>query len=66
MIIQGNFYKLTISEIFCEIWRSGEITHLERWGLMSALLKGSLSREEMETINRLIHAVRRGWLRVVD
>jgi hypothetical protein len=64
MVIQGNFYKLTISEIFCQIWRSGKITYLERWGLMSALLKDSLTEDEMDAINRLLHAVRRGWLRI--
>ncbi len=66
MLIQGNFYKLTISEIFCKIWRSGKITYLERWGLMSALLKDSLTEDEMDAINRLLHAVRRGWLRVEE
>lgn len=33
---------------------------------MSALLKDSLTQDELDAINRLLHAVRRGWLQVED
>ncbi|GAB4305975.1 MAG TPA: hypothetical protein IGS52_04250 [Oscillatoriaceae cyanobacterium M33_DOE_052] len=66
MLVQGNFYKFTISEIFYQIWHSGQITYHHRWGLMSALMQDSLNQEEREAIDRLLHAVRRGWLRLVD
>ncbi|HIK28965.1 MAG: hypothetical protein N3E45_05130 [Oscillatoriaceae bacterium SKW80] len=55
-----------ISEIISHIWCSGCITRAHRYGLMSALLEGWLTPEEYNAIDRLLHAVRRGWLKIVD
>lgn len=66
MIVYVNFYKQTISEIFYQIWQTGQITSRHRWGLMSALMQDSLSQDERDAIDRLLHAVRRGWLQIRD
>lgn len=66
MIVYVNFYKQTISEIFYQIWQTGHITPRHRWGLMSALMQDSLTQDERDAIDRLLHAVRRGWLRLED
>lgn len=66
MIVYVNFYKQTISEIFYQIWQTKQISARHRWGLRSALMQDSLSEDERDAIDRLLHAVRRGWLQVVD
>ncbi len=66
MIVYVNFYKQTVSEIFYQIWQTKQISPRHRWGLMSALMQDSLSEDERDAIDRLLHAVRRGWLQVED
>ncbi|MGD1850354.1 MAG: hypothetical protein ACFCBU_07015 [Cyanophyceae cyanobacterium] len=51
-----------IAEIFSEVWDSGRITECERLELRSALLNGDLSNDDYAAIDRLVHAVKRGWL----
>jgi hypothetical protein len=51
-----------ISELFFQIWCSGRITQDNRFGLKYALLKDTLGEEDKAAIDRLLHAVRRGWL----
>lgn len=52
----------SISEVFFQAWSSGKITPLDRYGLKSALLEEKLPDDEREAIDRLLHAVRSGWL----
>lgn len=63
---QALAQSILISEIISNIWYSGCITRNHRYGLMSALLEGWLTPEEYNAIDRLLHAVRRGWLKIVD
>ncbi len=63
---QALVQSMPISEIVSHIWCSGRITRNHRYGLMSALLEGWLTPEEYNAIDRLFHAVRRGWLKMVD
>lgn len=56
----------TMSELFAQVSGSGKITLADRYGLMAALLEESLSQEERESIDRLLGAVRRRRLKVVD
>lgn len=53
---------MPISELFFQIWRSGKITRTDRYSLRAALLEDGLSEEDKAAIDRLLHAVRRGWL----
>lgn len=55
-----------ISELFVQVSASGKITLADRYGLMAALLDESLTNEDRELIDRLLRAVRRGRLEVVD
>ena len=61
-LMQSN----SIAEIVSQIWCSGSITRSDRYGLMLALVEGLLSPEDLTAIDRLLHAVRRGWLKMVD
>lgn len=55
-----------ISELFAQSSHSGYITLADRYGLMAALLEDSLNDEERRSIDRLLRAVSRGQVRVVD
>lgn len=54
----------TLADIVSETQDSGKITQSDRYGLLALLLQNSLSEEEAVAINRLLYAVRRGWLKV--
>lgn len=56
----------TIAELFYQVCHSGNLTRADRWGLMSALLGSTLSLEDREAIDRLLHAARRGWVAILD
>jgi hypothetical protein len=55
-----------IAEVFGQAWNAGSLTVNEREGLMAALLENSLNSDDCAAINRLLHAVRRGWIKVLD
>jgi hypothetical protein len=55
-----------LSEIFAQAASSGYLTVADRDGLKAALLDESLSSEERAAIDRLLYAVRKGRLRLVD
>jgi len=55
-----------LSELFFQIYWSGRLTQSHRQYLRAILLQESLSEEEQSSINRLIYAVRRGWLKLTD
>jgi hypothetical protein len=53
-------------ELFATASVSGRLTVADRYGLMAALLEESLVDEELRVINRLLYAVRKGRIAVVD
>lgn len=55
-----------ISALFVQVSRSGCITLADRYGLMAALLEDSLTEEERASIDRLLHALCRGRMKVVN
>ena len=55
-----------LGELFAKTNDTGEITLADRYGLMAAILNESLSQEEEFSINRLLRAVRRGRIKLVD
>jgi hypothetical protein len=61
-----QFPNLTVTEIFSHIYSMGTITQRDRQFLQQALLEESLSEEEITLIDRLVYAVRRGWLKMID
>ncbi len=63
---QSYFIYSQVSKLFGKIWSQGGLTASDRQGLMFALLKTSLCEEELSTIDRILYAVRRGWLQIID
>ncbi|MCT7982581.1 hypothetical protein NG796_04675 [Laspinema sp. A4] len=55
-----------IAEVFGQAWNAGFLTITEREGLMAALLENTLNCEDYAAIDRLLHAVRRGWIKVTE
>lgn len=55
-----------IAELFYQVCQAGHLTRRDRQQIMSAFLSEALTEEEKAAINRLVHAVRRGWLKVLD
>lgn len=57
----------TISELYLNIWKSGKIDrtvfHQIQYEINSHSLKCS---EERKIVSRLLYAVRRGWVSVMD
>lgn len=65
-LCQVYFLESTIAELFAQVIQKGKITLKERYVLRTALLNNSLCQEEEILINRLLHAVRRGRLQMID
>ncbi|MBE9041057.1 hypothetical protein IQ235_09725 [Oscillatoriales cyanobacterium LEGE 11467] len=57
-----NRFEKTTSDVFCQIWCSGRITKDDRSELKSAFLKDRLGEEDKAAVDRMLHAIRRGWL----
>lgn len=55
-----------LSEMIATVAETGVLTRADRYGLMAALLDESLSDEELEATNRLVRAVLRGRVKVLD
>lgn len=66
MITQTFLPQFTIAELVFQLYHSGLLTPNHREQLKTVLLNDCLSEEDQTAINRLLHAVRRGWLKVVD
>lgn len=55
-----------LSELYISVSCSGCLTLADRYGLMAALLDESLPEEELAAIDRLLYAVRKRRLTIVD
>lgn len=66
MDTQALLSNPSIAEIFSKTWYEGKIMPCDREGLMWALLDGEVQEEEYAAIDRMLYAVRRGWLRMVN
>lgn len=55
-----------IPELFAQVSQSGTLTLADRYGLMAALLDDCLNEEERRSIDRLLYAVRKNRLKIVD
>jgi hypothetical protein len=53
-------------ELFAIASVSGRLTLADRYGLMAALLEDSLVDDDLCVINRLLYAVRKGRIALVD
>ncbi len=66
MPAQAVLSKSTVADIFGQAWSSGRITYSARQQLQAAFLNEVLSDDEYAAVDRLFHAVRRGWLKMLD
>lgn len=55
-----------IADLCADVIANGKVTLSNRYGLMASVLNNSLTEEEEYSINRLLYAVRRGRLKIVD
>ncbi|WP_246259934.1 hypothetical protein [Oxynema aestuarii] len=61
-----TLYNPNITELFSQVYAVRKITGRDRQFLKSAILHHPLTPEEMHLIDRLVYAVRRGWLQMID
>ncbi|MBW4490207.1 MAG: hypothetical protein KME12_20695 [Trichocoleus desertorum ATA4-8-CV12] len=66
MLVTACLLPSALSDLFAQSQDSGKITLADRYGLRVALLDSALSEEELGSIDRLLHAIRRGRVEVVD
>ena len=55
-----------LGELFAQVSNSRRITLADRYGLMAALLEEELTEQERAAIDRLLRAIRRGQLQIVN
>ena len=55
-----------LGELFAEVNDTGYITLADRYGLMAAIFDDSLTEEEKRSIDRLLRAVCRGKIKLVN
>ncbi|WP_017660630.1 hypothetical protein [Baaleninema simplex] len=56
----------TLDEMFACVWTEGYLTRDQRKTLMSVVLSSAISDRDREVLDRIFHAVRRGWLKLLD
>ncbi len=52
--------------MFAQVSHTGMITVADRYGLMAAIISGGLTEEEQRSIDRMLHAVAKGRLKIVS
>ena len=68
MYIEPPIYLLpsALGDLFAQANKSGYITLADRYGLMAAIFDESLSEDEKRSIDRLLRAIRKGRIKIVD
>lgn len=56
----------SIADILAEASESKCLTEADRYGLMAAVFDESLNEDERRAINRILHSVARGRIKVLD
>ena len=66
MQIPLDRFQVSLEDLYAQTWKMGYLTQTQQQQLKSMRsLDKSMTSGERETIDRLMHAVRRGWLKVV-
>jgi hypothetical protein len=55
----------TIAELFYQVTHSGNLSRTESHGLRT-LCESALCEDDRDAVNRILHAIRRGWVRISD
>lgn len=66
MLFPLNSQTINLTELFSRVYAVGRVTPSDRQVLRYALMEGALSEEDRNLIDRLIYAVRRGWLKMTE
>jgi len=67
MTIKAYIPEYTISELYLNIWKSGKIDRAVFHKIQYEINSQSLgSSDDLKIVSRLLYAVRRGWLSVID
>lgn len=66
MFPQVRLLPGAISDLFAQVSDSGRLTLADRYGLMAALLEDSITEDERAAIDRLLRALRRGRMKIVN
>lgn len=66
MLPQMQLLPGAISEILASVADTGSLTMTDRYGLMAAVLDESLDEEDRLSTNRLLRAVLRGRIKLVE
>ncbi|MEP6515461.1 hypothetical protein [Microcoleus vaginatus] len=67
MTTKAYIPEYKISELYLNIWKSGKIDRDQFQQIQYAINSHSLkSSEERKIVSRLLYAVRRGWVSVMD
>ncbi|MCC5899886.1 MAG: hypothetical protein JJU32_18460 [Phormidium sp. BM_Day4_Bin.17] len=57
---------ITLSELAARVWNSGKISSQDRQVLRSLFLNNFPSDEDIAAVDRLLHAIRRGWITMLE
>ena len=67
MTIKAYIPESTISELYLKIWKSGKIDRTMFQKIQYEINSQSLrSSDDLKIVSRVLYAVRRGWLSVID
>jgi len=66
MPLPNSLLDFAFAELFAQASVSGQITLADRYGLQAVLLQESLGDEERFAIDRLLYAVRKGRIKIVN
>ncbi len=58
--------QFALSELFAQVSNSGKVTLADQYGLLAALLTDRLNEDEQYSIDRLLYAVAKGRVQVVN
>lgn len=65
-VCETSLLESAIANLFAQAIQDGKITLTDSYSLVAALFNHSLSEAEEDLIYRLLYAVRRGRLKVID
>jgi len=66
MFPQVRLIPGAVSDLFAQTSTSGKVTVADRYGLMAAVLEDELSEDERRSIDRILYALNRGRVQIVD
>ena len=55
-----------LADMFVEVTSTGRLSYADRYGMLAALLDASVGDDDRRSIDRILYALRRGTVCVVD